>query len=176
MNIKILKVLQMELTIILFLSTQYSFVAKPLLSLHERTKLRGPPFRKLRSIRHNGHVITCIFPLFQKLNDVADVIIKGATTDWVILALNSPCTTPRIGTSQTRGQFSFLCCRFRVRTRPTSIFKLFVILPNAASKSTLTTDISVHIFPFHCPVISQIPTLYDGLSELLIKFSNKPQK
>ena len=102
----------MVLMFILFLSTQYP--AEHLFSLHGRTRLRGPPFRKLRSIRHKGHVIPRIFPLLQKLNAAADVISKDTPNDWVKFSLNSPCSAPRIR-SQTRGQLSFLCCRFRVR-------------------------------------------------------------
>ena len=77
---------------ILFLSTQYP--AEHLFSLHGRTRLRGPPFRKLRSIRHKGHVIPRIFPLLQKLNAAADVISKDTPNDWVKFALNSPKDTP----------------------------------------------------------------------------------
>lgn len=82
--------------------TEYSFDA-----LHGRTRLRGPPFRKRRSIRHKRDVIPRFFQMLQKFNAAADVISKDTPTDWVQFALNSPRNTPRIRRSQTRGQLSF---------------------------------------------------------------------
>ena len=115
----------MQFVIILFLSTQYNFVAEVLFPLHGWMRLRGPPFRKLRSIRHKVHVITRIFALLQELNAADDVISKDTPTDWVKFVFNSPCDTPRTRTSQIRGQLCFLCCRFRVRMSANGYFKEF---------------------------------------------------